>query len=204
MYRYLSYTYLNHSESMNKSWHSRRKFLATGATLAGASLAGCIGAPATGETDTGEQFADEGEINTSLENELGEPTGGSELAGTAGEGEPDWIDAHNMRFRGWYYADEYDPAMPYERRNIQLAFVNRAGYSIDVAAFDEDGNGLTDKRLDYTYSWWFRYSKAARVEINVVGSVQNEGLTIDLPEGENHEIWFGGAVLTSNYWIGRW
>ncbi|MCL9817447.1 hypothetical protein [Natronocalculus amylovorans] len=189
---------------MNKSWHSRRKFLATGATLTGAAIAGCIGAPATGETDAGEQFADEGEVNTSLEDSLEEPGSGSDLAGSAGDGEPDWTDAHNMRFRGWYYADEYDPAMPYERRNIQLAFVNAAGYSVDIAAFDEDGNGITDNRLNFAYSWWFNYSEAATVEINVVGSAQSEALTIDLPAGEKHEIWFGGAVLTSNYWIGRW
>ncbi|MCU4975980.1 hypothetical protein OB955_25225 [Halobacteria archaeon AArc-m2/3/4] len=204
MDRYPSYPIPTHSVFVNKSWHSRRTFLATGATLTGAAIAGCLGAPASGETEAGEQFADEGAINTSLEDGREEPAGGSELAGSAGEGEPDWVDAHNMRFRGWYYADSHNPGMPYHRNNIKLAIVNRGGYSIHAAAFDENGNGVTDNTLGLSGSWWFNYSKATTATIRVKGSAQSEALEIDLTQGANHEIWFSGAVLTASYWVGRW
>lgn len=189
---------------MTKQLHSRRDILATGLAVTGAGIAGCLGTPATEETEAEEQLSDEGEVSTSLEGELVDPAGGSELAGSAGEGEPDWVDAHNMRFRGWYYADSHDPAMPYQRNKIKLAVVNKGGYSIHAAAFDQDGNGVTDRTLDLFDTWWFNYSRAKTAKIRVIGSAQNEALEIDLTQGANHEIWFGGAVLTASYWVGRW
>ncbi|MCU4975979.1 hypothetical protein OB955_25220 [Halobacteria archaeon AArc-m2/3/4] len=168
------------------------------------AIAGCLGAPASGETEAGEQFADEGEVNASPEGELVDPAGGSDLAGSASNGEPDWIDAHNMRFRGWYYAEGYNPPMPYHSTTITLAMVNNAGYSIDITAFDRDENTIYENRLNFNYNTWFRRSEATTVKISVVGSAQSEALEIDLTDGAHHEIWFSGAVLTASYWIGHW
>ena len=189
---------------MNKSWHSRRAFLATGATLTGTAIAGCIGAPASGETEASDRSPGEGDIRIQSADDLEEPGGGSDLAGTAGDGEPDWIDAHNMRFRGWYDADRYNPAMPYHNEDISLSIVNKAGYTVEIKLFDEDGNSLYTKRRNFAQAWWIRSYSSTTAEIRVLGSAQNEALEIDLTEGRHHEIWLSGAVLTASYWIGRW
>ncbi len=220
MYRYLSYPLSNHSETMNKSWHSRRKFLATGATLTGAAIAGCIGAPASGETNPEGGSPEDGEITIqSVEEDIEEPTGGSELAGSVGGGEPDWVDAHNMRFRGWYYVPDYDHRVsdwvpllyggePNEtnaaRRGMTLVLLNYGGYVVEATVTDDDGYKLYNWTLPLGYGRWFNDRNAKNAEIRVVGSAQSEALNIDLTKSTDHVVWLGGAVLTAHYWIGHW
>jgi|GEM_PF-559928 len=207
---------------MNDRWYSRRDLLAAGAAVTGTALAGCLGAPASSETDRSEQptetVTEDGNIQTPDGSE--EPAGGSELAGSAGGDAPSWVEAHNMRFRGWYDADEYEPSAPYHTQDIILAVINRGAYVIETTMVDFDGNRFSGRQRPmegpgtttafHERYFWFRNPNVyaddpiAAAEIRVVGSAQNERLTIDLTEGEHHEVWFSGAVLTAGYWIGRW
>ena len=208
---------------MNNRWHSRREILTAGAAVTGAALAGCLGAPASSETDRSEQptetVTEDGNIQTPDGSE--EPAGGSELAGSAGGDAPSWVDAHNMRFRGWYNADEYDPSAPYHEQNVMLSVINRGAYVIETILIDSDDRKFPGNQrpmggpgsgtvFHERYFWFNSPSKLYRenpivaAEIRVVGSAQNERLRIDLTEGEHHEVWFSGAVLTAGYWIGRW
>ena len=212
---------------MNKPWHSRRAFLATGATLTSAAIAGCIGAPASGEPASGEPDASDespeaGEIRIESLEDLEEPTGGSDLAGSAGAGEPDWIDAHNMRFRGWFDVNDYnhriydfllfvsdDQSKRYgsidpNRMNLTLACVNLGGYVMEATVTDDNGDELYDWTLPLRFGFWFHDDAAKNAKIRVVGSAQNEALNIDLTNSNDHLIWLGGAVLTANYWVGHW
>ncbi|MCL9817448.1 hypothetical protein [Natronocalculus amylovorans] len=172
--------------------------------MTGAAFAGCLGAPTRGETETREEVPDSQSDNITLEEGLEEPAGGSELAGSAGDGKPDWIDAHNMRFRGWYYADNYEPGISYHRQYIRLAIVNRAGYTVHIEVLDDIGNTLHDRRLPFANGWYFSNLNARTAKIRVLGSAQSEAIEIDLASGAQHEVWFSGAVLTASYWVGRW
>ncbi|MCL9817452.1 hypothetical protein [Natronocalculus amylovorans] len=189
---------------MNDRWHSRRDLLAAGAAVTGAALAGCLGAPGSAETDASDGPPENGDIRIQSTDVIEEPSGGSDLAGSAGDGEPDWVDAHRMRFRGWYYADEYDPAMPYHRENITMSVFNMGGYVAEITVRDGTDDELYSWNKSFERGQWFRNSDAASAEIRVIGSAQNERLTVDLTEGAHHEIWLSGAVLTAGYWIGRW
>ncbi|MCU4744328.1 hypothetical protein OB955_23970 [Halobacteria archaeon AArc-m2/3/4] len=189
---------------MNKSRYSRRQLLSTGAALSAGSLAGCLGAPGSEESDASDMPPGSGDIRIQSMDEIEEPAGGSDLAGSAGDGKPDWIDAHNMRFRGWYYADEYHPSFPYAREEITLSVANNAGYIVTVTVYDDVGETLYDKNVSGGVSSWLRRQHATTAEIRVIGSVQNEALEIDLTDGVHHEIWLTGGVLTAGYWVGRW
>ncbi len=189
---------------MNNRWHSRREILTAGAAVTGAALAGCLGAPGSAETDASDGPPENGDIRIQSMDEIESPSSGSDLAGSAGDGEPRWVDAHNMRFRGWYHVDEYQPLFPYHRENITLAIVHEGGYVIEITVKDADGEELYNWTETLGVSHWFRNSDAASVEIRVIGSAQNEHLTVDVTEGTGHEIWVSGAVLTAGYWVGRW
>lgn len=189
---------------MNNLRYSRRQLLSTGAALGVASLAGCLGVSGSEETDESDRPPESGDIRIQSMDEIEEPSGGSALAGSAGDGNPDWIDVHNMRFHGWYYADEYDPSFPYAREDITLSVVNFGGYSVTVTVYDDDGERLYDKNTPGRGASWLRRQRATTAEIRVLGSAQNEALTIDLIDGASHEIWLTGAVLTAGYWVGRW
>ena len=189
---------------MNNRWHSRRDLLAAGAAVTGAALAGCLGAPASGETDASDRPPENGDIRFQSVDEIEDPSGGSNLAGSAGDGEPDWVDAHNMRFRGWYYADEHDPPRPYHREEITMAVFNNGGYVAGFTVRDAAGNELYSFNKSAWHGYWFRNADAASIECRVLGSAQDEHLIVDITKGAHHEIWLSGAVLTAGYWIGRW
>lgn len=204
---------------MTNSWHSRREFLATGATLTGAAVAGCLGAPTSGEPNGADEPPEDGEIKIQSVEDLEEPTGESELAGSVGGGEPDWVDAHNTRFRGWYYVPDYDHRVydwiltldrdqpkdgDVARRNMTLVFLNYGGYTIEVTVTDDNGGEMYNWTLPVGYGHWFYDRNARNAQIRVVGSAQNEALDIDLTKSNDHVIWLGGAVLTAHYWIGHW
>lgn len=191
---------------MNEPRRSRREILAkTGTTLAGSAvigLAGCLGAAENPEAETTTTAKEI--LNQSTE-ELEAPSAdGSDLAGTAGGGNPDWVDATSMDFDGWYYADEYDPAMPYARENITFSLVNNAGYSVDVISRDASGEVLYNDRVNFANGYWFRNNDTKEIEITVLGSAQGEQVVLDMENGSGHEIWLSGAVLTASYWVGRW
>lgn len=192
--------------SMNEPRRSRREILAkTGTTLAGSAvigLAGCLGAAEESGTETTTTVKEILDLSTE---ELEAPsTDGSDLAGTAGGGKPNWVDATSMRFRGWYYADEYDPALPYARKNISLSVINKAGYSVDVISKGASGNILYNDRIGLSAVYWFESQYIKEIEIKVFGSAQGEKIVLDLEKGTGHEIWLSGAVLTAGYWVGRW
>jgi len=189
---------------MDESSYSRRQLLSTGVALSATALAGCLGEGGSEHGYTSDRPPASGGSEIDSLDELEAPAAGGDLAGTAGGGEPDWIHATSMRFKGWYDATEYYPYGDYSSNEVTLSVVNVSGYMVNVAVYDDRRSQLYFERLVTPFSKWIRNPRAASAKITVLVSAKDEALDIDLTDNHHHEIWLDGAILNASYWVGRW
>ena len=189
---------------MEESSYSRRQLVSAGVLFGTTALAGCLGSGGSEYRYTPDREPGSGGSEIESIDELEAPRADSSLSGTVGGGEPKWIDANNMGFKGWYDANDYYPRLDYNSKEVTLSIVNVSGYIVTVSASAGLGNQFYYERLALGHTEWFRRSDVISAEIQVMGGTQSEELTIDLTDNHHYEIWLDGTVFNPSYWVGTW